>query len=335
MKKKIKVISSFLISFLFLALSAHADFRFEVRIVQFQPTDAPPEKVDILGLVKDAQEFYRNEMQRHGYGPKTFRVEKFAGKIRVHTVNAKHPIEYYTTEIIEKVIHEFPAEWTPPNDIYVVVINGLREIKHSNLTSVGIARSTHCGASGGVLCEAGSSPRLDFITLVHALGITFGLRHNTFNPNSIMQDGDLAKFGDGHGELSDYEARWLDKSHYFNPPPPIDLVLDPPPEIIAVNPVIVGRETIRIRVELSGHNELHQAIAMRHWQHVIGYDFLSGTKDTAHFQIEKNLLESVPFIEMLVMDIKGNTCFYNVKVDLAASVNANQKKLIPWANIKR
>ena len=66
MKKQIKAISSFLIFCLFITLSAHADFRFEVRIVQFQPTDAPPEKFDILELVNDAQEFYRNEMQRHG-----------------------------------------------------------------------------------------------------------------------------------------------------------------------------------------------------------------------------------------------------------------------------
>ena len=35
MKKEIKAISSFLILFLFTTLSAHADFRFEVRIVQF------------------------------------------------------------------------------------------------------------------------------------------------------------------------------------------------------------------------------------------------------------------------------------------------------------
>ena len=57
MKKEIKVISSFLIIFLFLTLNAHADFRFQVRIVQFQPTDAPAEKVDIVEIAKGAQEF--------------------------------------------------------------------------------------------------------------------------------------------------------------------------------------------------------------------------------------------------------------------------------------
>ena len=327
MKKQIKAISSFLIFCLFITLSAHADFRFEVRIVQFQPTDAPPEKFDILELVNDAQEFYRNEMQRHGYGPKTFKVEKIAGKIRVHTANGKHPIRHYTTKTIEKVIQDLPAELKRLNNIYIIVINGLQEIKHSNIITAGIARSAHCSVSQGELCLAGANPTLDFRVLVHALGTTFGLRHNIFNPKAIMK----STLGDDQNEFSDYEARWLDKSPYFNPPHPTD----PLPEIKTVHPVIVGRETIRIRVDLSSRNELHQAIAMRHWKDVIAYDFLSGTEATAHFLIEKNLLERVFSIDMLVMDIKGNSCVYDVRVGLAAPVNANQKKLIPWANIKR
>ena len=327
MKKQIKAISSFLIFCLFITLSAHADFRFEVRIVQFQPTDAPPEKFDILELVNDAQEFYRNEMQRHGYGPKTFKVEKIAGKIRVHTANGKHPIKHYTTETIEKVIQDLPAELKRLNNIYIVVINGLQEIKHSNIITVGIARSSHCGASGGEICLAGASPTLDLRVLVNTLGISFGLRHNISNPKSIMK----ATLGADQNEFSDYEARWLDKSHYFNPPHPIDSQ----PEIKTVHPVIIGREKIRIRVDLSSPNELHQAIAMKHWKDVIAYDFLSGTEATAHFLIEKNLLERVFSIDMLVMDIKGNSCVYDVRVGLAASVSANQKKFIPWANIKR
>lgn len=111
--------------------------------------------------------------------------------------------------------------------------------------------------------------------------------------------------------------------------------IDSRPRIEAVLPVIVGRETIRIRVDLSGRNELHQAIVTRNWEEVIAYDYLSGAEDTAHFQIERNLLENVFVIEMHVMDIKGNNCVYDIKVDLAASVNAKQKKLIPWASRKR
>ena len=332
MKKNIKTISSFLILFLFITLSVHADFRFEVRIVQFQPTDAPPEKFDILELVEDAREFYRSEMQRHGYGPKTFRVEKIAGKIRVHTADGKHPIKHYTTRTIEKVIQDLPDELKRLNNIYIIVINGLQGIKSSDDITSGLARSAHCGGSGGEICLAGSSPTLDLRALVQGLGFTLGIRHNIFNPNSVMKAGIIAeRLEDGQGELSDYETRWLDKSHYFNPPHPID----PPPEIKTVQPVIIGRKTIRIRVDLSSRNELHQAIAMRYWKDVISYDFLSGTEATAHFQIEKNLLERVHFIDLLVMDVKGNSCFYKVKVGLAAAVNANQKKLIPWANIKK
>ena len=334
MKKEIKAISRFLIIFLFITLNAHADF--QVRIVQFQPIDAPPEKFDILELVKDAQEFYRNEMQRHGYGPKTFRVENIAGEFRVHTVNGNHPIERYTTATPAEVIEEFPAELPHPNNVYIVVINGLQGFKGPDGISAGVSRNASCEVSGGELCLAGSNPLLDFRTLVQTLGITFGLRSNISNPKSIMHGNLAARMGEDQGELSDYEARWLDKSHYFNPLHHIPLHhINSLPEMKAVLPVIVGRKTIRIRVNLSSRIKLHQAIVMRHWKDVIGYDFLSGTKDTAHFQIEKNLLEGVRFLQMNVMDINGNNCVHYVKVDLAAPVNANQKKLIPWAIIKR
>lgn len=328
MERAIKVISIFLINFLFLTLSAHADFRFEVRIVQFQPTDAPPEKVDILGLVKDTQEFYRNEMQRHDYGPKTFRVEKFAGKFRVHSVNGKHSSAHYATGTWDKLQKELAAELMRSNNIYIIAINGLENMEIKQEITSGVAQSYHCGASGGELFLAGSSPHLDLSILVRGLGIAFGIRSNISDPKSIMMHNAVIEEQD---TLSDYEARWLEKSPYFNPPHPIDSV----PEMQAVHPIIVGKDKIRIRVDLASRNALHQAIAIRNWEEVIGWDFLSGTEDTAHFQIEKMLLKDVRSIEMLVMDIKGLNCVYQVKVDLAASVNAKEKKLISWAKIKK
>lgn len=199
MKKEIKAIRRFLIIFLFITLSAYADFRFQVRIVQFQPTDAPPENVDILEFVKDAQEFYRDEMQRHGYGPKTFRVEKFAG-IRVHFVNGKHPIEHYTTGTLEKVTQELPAELQRLNNIYIVMINGLPGIGNDRFTP-GVARDISCGASGGDLLLAADNPDLDFRVLVHELGHTFGIMHNISDPKSIMQG--RLRLVEGQGGLSD------------------------------------------------------------------------------------------------------------------------------------
>ena len=292
MKKEIKVISSFLIIFLYLALNVHADFRFQVRIVQFQPTDAPAEKVDIVEIAKGAQEFYRDEMQRHGYGPKTFRFEKFAGKIRVHTITGKHPMEHYTLGTREKIRQELPAELKRENNTYIIVVNGLQEMEKERF--IWYAQAVECGYIGGDLYLAGGNPHLDVEYFVQGLGWTFGIRHNILDPKSIMQ----VPLIHGQDKLSDYEARWLDKSHYFNPPQPIDSV----PEIKGVHPVIVGRETIRVRVDFSSRNGLHQATAIKH-PDVIAYAFLSGVKDTAHFQIEKNLIKGKCFIGIQVMDI--------------------------------
>ena len=71
-----------------------------VRMIYFLPNDRPY-RADVVQRMKDeirfVQTFYAQEMQAHGYGNITFRVETDSqGEPVVHRVDGQHPDSYYT-----------------------------------------------------------------------------------------------------------------------------------------------------------------------------------------------------------------------------------------------
>lgn len=64
-----------------------------VRLVYFLPNDRsvrPDRMTALRQLIKDAQQFYADEMQRHGFGRKTFTIETDrGGEPLVHRVNGR------------------------------------------------------------------------------------------------------------------------------------------------------------------------------------------------------------------------------------------------------
>ena len=95
-----------LASTLFIAIEGQADSNRPsinangmVRLVYFLPNDRParPDRVTALRqLIKDAQQFYADEMHRHGFGRKTFTFEPDAnGEPLIHQVKGRFTDEYY------------------------------------------------------------------------------------------------------------------------------------------------------------------------------------------------------------------------------------------------
>ena len=64
-----------------------------VRVIYFLPNDRParPDRVAALRqLIKDTQQFYADEMHRHGFGRKTFTIEADAdGEPLIHQIDGK------------------------------------------------------------------------------------------------------------------------------------------------------------------------------------------------------------------------------------------------------
>ena len=83
-----------------------------VRLILFLPNDRPFRVglVDsIKTAIKQSQTFFAEQMQAHGYGYKTFRIETDAlGEPLVHRVDGQHPESHYF-EKIPGVLH---GHWT-------------------------------------------------------------------------------------------------------------------------------------------------------------------------------------------------------------------------------
>ena len=79
-----------------------ADSRLPVHVVYFVPTDCQPisgyeKRLDLL--MSAVQLFYRNEMQRNGYGPMTFKLDRDEKKqLKVYLVQAENDSSYYGRE---------------------------------------------------------------------------------------------------------------------------------------------------------------------------------------------------------------------------------------------
>lgn len=84
--------------------------------VYYVPSDRkPPEghRERLTRVMTDIQEFFADEMARHGLGPRTLRYDvDDAGLIRLHYVTGKHPAAYYLGRDFRKG-HEIRAEAKP------------------------------------------------------------------------------------------------------------------------------------------------------------------------------------------------------------------------------
>ena len=73
----------------FYSVVADAD-NFKVKVVYFKPVGSEPLEERLADKMEKVQQFYQDEMVRHGFGPKTFRLERDNnGKVKIHVVNAQ------------------------------------------------------------------------------------------------------------------------------------------------------------------------------------------------------------------------------------------------------
>ncbi len=128
--------SVFLFSLIFVGISSA---NFIVQTIYFQPTDAPninDVRGNIRKLMVETQGLYANELDRHGFGKKTFNLEKDNnGLVIVHHVLAKNNGNHYVNNTWNNVLSELPdrfnpntAPWNKQDAIRVIVIGSLTPI---------------------------------------------------------------------------------------------------------------------------------------------------------------------------------------------------------------
>ena len=255
MKKiQLLVFTLLLVSICFLPMSVataqSANAVSMVRLIYFRPNDraSRPDRVTALrGLIKDVQKFYADEMQKHGYGRKTFTIETDRkGEPLVHHVNGRFNDAYYHQKTINKVWEELNNAFDTPQRIYFVVIDistesldrrcgGARRYNEQREKALLIPASGHC---------------FNIPLAAHEFGHAFGLEHDFRDTAYIMS------YGSNPNSISKCTAEWLDAHGYFNN---ASARVNRDASIEMLAPTAAPPNGIRLRFEVNDVDRLHQA----------------------------------------------------------------------------
>ena len=169
--------------------------------------------------------------------------------------------------------------------------------------------------------------------------------HDFQSPDTFMSGAGRVPHREGK-KLQDFEARWLDKHHYFNTVHKINAV----PNISKVGkPKRIkkdGESYIEFNMNVESVNGLHQVQLSRESDAVcVGWTEVNGNNDPVQFFVMEKLLvhqhiriNNLPFVEksllFQVLDIQGNHRMEFIDFILPLEVSSHQKSILPWAKIK-
>ena len=306
MFKKIIVIAVFLASLLILS-DTDAAPSFTVRTLYFLPINTTPQQdidTTIDRLVKSAQQYYLDEIGRHGYTPKTFKVETDKdGDIVVHRINGKYSNQHYYQKR-SSIVDELPQQFTSQNNISLIFIEGT-ELVRPEICGLGWD-FVGTGISRGFALFPAAGDCLTVSVIAHELGHTFGLRHNNNSSTYLM--------GAGNDHLAHCEVEWLNVHHYFN----ASHILNAAPTITRTYvPEVVENNKVRFKVDVSDTDGLVQAhFFVPTGIEIVGCTSMTGRKGTAEVIVPKWRIANEEKLTVQIMDIRGNYYLYSIPTNL-------------------
>ena len=255
-----------------------------VRVVYFVPSDRParPDRVVALRqLIKDAQQFYAGEMNRHGFGRKTFTFETNEnGEPLVHQINGKFTDEYYYNSQADYTVWEELLEHFDGADlqhVYFVAIDvsyealnwgragglggpsffpiqgdigfgpaGKAKLRHRDITM----GEELLGGFAVIPAHGHNFKRLGLT--VHELGHAFALVHD----RRKGRHSDYVMTSGNQNRLSKCAAEWLSVSRFFNTK---SIFHNEPGEIQLLSLRTYSQDTINLRFKVTDPDGLHQA----------------------------------------------------------------------------
>ncbi len=219
-----------------------------IRMFYFLPNDRPF-RGEVVQRIKDEmlriQAWFGDQMEGHGYGNKTFRLETDdQGDPVVHRVDGRHPDSHYldgTWACVKEIGEAFDLS---RNIVVVVIDNSTSRI---NLSLLGSANWS--SKQSGIAMVGGEFP---WSTLTHELTHTFGMGHDFRHGSYILS------YGASRSALSACSAGVLAAHPYFNPDVGVEWAEGPAIEILSGTTYPEGAESVPIRLRVSDAHGLQQ-----------------------------------------------------------------------------
>ena len=255
-----------------------------VRLVYLLPNDRT-HRAEVVQRMKDeilrVQTLYAEQMEAHGYGKVTFRIETDdQGEPIVHHIDGRHPDADYNASFIP---YEVAAVFNQIENVYVTVLDGTRQ---------GYYGSTNGKRSGSAVMGGGFT----FKIMAHEIGHAFGLHHD------FRDDAYIMSYGPGQTRLSACSAEYLSVHPYFNLNSPTEELTSSKLPVIGATSLRfypAGAQSLPIRLKVNDRADdsggLHQVIlyvrtrkphsAVGNWE-VKACRRLSGRETTALFDYD-------------------------------------------------
>lgn len=352
--KQMKDLIAMLVVFIIATIPIYAGLdQLTVRAVYLTPTDMtePLEKEISLkrNILIDTQRFYGKEMNKRGYGHKTFNLEKDDNdKVVIHKVKGARTLKQYGN--LDLIRDEVNAAFGNPfnigaeNTIWIVFLTGAEKIKNG---AHNLQQCTLWSQGNKLIdrvCVDHSLIPVNRNTLIthftaHELGHAFGLNHNEdgelFLMKPTVEDNPSADLDIVF--LSDDECRWLDAHQYFNDRPRNDSIA----VVTDAHKWELGTGFIQIVFTVRNNHKLHHSYLQRGGgdrDFVLGWGKLSDDKLSTEFLIHRREFLKKDKVNLHLIDVQGNILKqdFNINFDEvpAAPFKPKVKTAIIWAELK-
>ena len=217
-----------------------------VRLFYFLPTDRPyrTEVVDSMKTgILDIQSFFAEQMEAHGHGNTTFRIETDArGDPIVHRVDGDYTDSHYSSRGYTE--GEIKRAFDNSKNIMLIVMDVSSRTAHG--------RGTGSKSSGWAMVYG----EWNWFAAAHELGHAFGLHHDFRDDTYIMSYGRANRSA---AQLSACAAEFLAVHPYFAPDVPLESESPPTVELVS-SEFPFGSVSTTVQLRVRDDDGLHQVI---------------------------------------------------------------------------